>query len=220
MSESMVVTPAVPQSRSRPQYFFLSRRPRLRGFPREWVRPPTDEEYQRLAAREGFIVASSLQGEASDVLKADVRELEQHLMQHFWRLDQEAKYYQNWHYLYQWTFIITAFLTTALSALTVFIHGVDGDQSLGIIGLTELLGLITAIISGIAAAVAFLNANQAPQQQWFKARAKAESLRSLYFVFLARQAPFDVQGGGERIQRLRRAVLNVLREREKEDTSR
>ncbi len=73
-------------------------------------------------------------------------------------------------------------------------------------------------VSGVAAAVSFLNANQRPQKRWFEARAKAENLRSLYFLFLARQSPFNYPDPGDRVLMLRRKVLDVLRGQERPRT--
>ncbi|MBN1202319.1 MAG: DUF4231 domain-containing protein [Anaerolineae bacterium] len=191
--------------------FFIRRRPRMWGVSRKWVRPP-DAEYERLLEWEGFISIKRLKIPVSEILEADCRELEQHLMDHFWQMDQEAKYFQNLYYLYQWMFILFAFLTTAIAATNVLFHSLGTQASLGILSLTELLAIITAIISGWAAAISFLGANRSPQKNWFKARVKAESLRSLYFTYLARQTPFDIANDRERIQQLRRKVLSVLRE--------
>lgn len=219
MSESAMAQSTVPRPRPNSKYFFIRRRPRLRDLPREWTPPADEAVYAQMVANEGFIAPAQVQAANSQALVEDVRELEQYLMPQFWRMDQLAKYYQNRHYLYQWTFIVTAFLTTALSALTVYLH-TTGDLELAGFTLTSALGALTALVSGASSAVAFLNANQAPQQRWFKARAQAESLRSLYFVFLARQAPFNVASGRERVQQLGRAVLDVLRDKEKERDNR
>lgn len=218
MSESAIAQPTVSKPRPKSKYFFIRRRPRLRDLPREWTRPD-EAAYAQLVANEGFIAPAQAQATNSKELMEDVRELEEYLMPQFWRMDQLAKYYQNRHYLYQWTFIITAFLTTALSALTVYVH-TTGDPEVAGITLTSALGALTALVSGVSSAIAFLNANQSPQQRWFKARAQAESLRSLYFVYLARQGPFNVASGRERVQQLDRAVLDVLRDKEKERDNR
>ena len=130
-----------------------------------------------------------------------MRELEQHLLQYFWRMNQQAQFYQNRYYQYQWAFILSAFLTTALAAVNVFLYaqGWDDKSIVDRIQPTEVLGLLTAIISGIATAVSFFDANQTPQKRWFKARAKTESLRSMYFLFLARSKPFDSANTRERV---------------------
>lgn len=198
----------------RSQWFFLRRIPRRR-IPRDWTRPP-DEQYEHDLEHEGFI-APSLLGEAiSAELAEDLRELDQHLLPHFWRMNQQAKFYQNRFYQYQWAFILAAFLTTALGAVNVFLYAQEWTGRHGtIVGTlqwTELLGFLTAVISGIAAAVSFLDANQTPQKRWFKARVQAETLRSMYFLFLARQAPFNSPGQRERVQRMREKVIEVLRE--------
>jgi hypothetical protein len=199
--------------RERSKFFFLRRRPR-RNVPRNWVRPP-EQEYQNRLAAEGFIteqLAQQTLGQPiSDEMRVDLRELDQHLLPHFWRLDQQAKYSQNLHFQFQWTFIISAFLTTALAAASVFIYAQDWQGTTGVV--PGAFGLGTAIISAIAAAVSFLDANQTPQRRWFQTRAQAESLRSLYFLFIARQPPFDIASTRDRVEMMRQRVIDVLTEK-------
>lgn len=215
MAENVAPRSEAPRSRAQPKYFFQNRRPKLRGIPREAALHAEDAGYQERLAQEGFI-ALDRWPEASQALREDVRELEQYLMPSFWRIDQQARYFQNRHYLYQWIFILAAFLTTAMSAISVFFHGSSRDVSLGLFSLTELLAALTVVVSGIAAMVSFLNANQIPQQNWFKARARAESLRSLYFTFVARRPPFNAPTGRERSRLLGQAVLDTLRDTRQE----
>ncbi|WP_119066820.1 DUF4231 domain-containing protein [Aggregatilinea lenta] len=217
MAENTVPSSGVPRPRTpfKPKYFFQNRRPTLRGVPREVVPDQTAPGYQSLLAQEGFIALSEWP-QASQALRDDVRELEQYLMPSFWRIDQQARYYQNRHYLYQWIFILAAFLTTAFSAISVYLSGTSGDAAVGPVSMTGVLGVLAGIVSAMAAAVSFLNASQTPQQNWFKARAKAESLRSLYFTFLARRRTFDADAGRERSRLLGQAVLDVLRDQTKD----
>jgi hypothetical protein len=200
------------QEEQKSKFFFIRRKPAWR-LSREWEQPP-EAEYKKLLLQEGFITDTLLEKNMSTELSADVRELEQHLLPFFWRMDQQAKFYQNRYYQYQWAFILAAFFTTAFAAVNVFFYtqGWNDEAPLAGIRPTEILGLLTAIISGIAAAVSFLDANQTPQKRWFKARAQAESLRSLYFLFLARARPFDTPASRERVHRMRQKVIDVLRE--------
>jgi hypothetical protein len=202
---------AEPDERSR--LFFRRRRPHW-SFARDWVRPP-EPEYQKGLAAEGFITDELTQkklGQSiSDDLRIELRELDQHLLPHFWQLDQAAKYYQNRHFLFQWTFIISAFLTTALAAASVFVYAKDWEGTTGLV--PGAFGLGTAIVSAVAAAVSYLDANQTPQRRWFQARAQAESLRSLYFLFIARQPPFDTPSTRERVETMRQRVVEVLTEK-------
>jgi hypothetical protein len=194
------------------KFFFIRRLPSM-TIPREWERPP-ENEYQRQVLQEGFVTSDFVEQNASDELAEDVRELEQHLLPYFWRENQYAKYYQNRYYQYQWGFILAAFFTTAFAAVNVYFYAQQWDTKtiLGDVRPTEVLGLLTALISGVAAAASFLDANQTPQKRWFQARAHAESLRSLYFLFLARVAPFGIPTSRERVQRMRQKVIDVLRE--------
>ena len=204
------------REQERSKWFFIRRAP-FRPVPREWERPP-DEEYQRLLMEEGFIAPALVTHPLSAELQEDLRELDQHLLPHFWRMNQRARFFQNRYYQYRWTFILSALLTTALAAFNVFFYaqGWSGENSAGtLVGpvqWTEILGFLTAVVSGVAAGVSFLDANQTPQKRWFKARVQAEILRSLYFLYLARQKPFDTPSARERVQRMRSKVIDVLRE--------
>ncbi len=200
----------VKQEEKQSKYFFIRRVP-FRSVDREWTRPP-ESQYQKGLLEQGFITPELLKGKASPELEADLRELEQHLLPYFWRMNQEAKYYQNRYYQYQWIFILAAFFTTAFAAISVLIYAWGGDAKtiLGMIKWTELLGFMTAVLSGLAAMVSFLDANQTPQDRWFKARTKAETLRSMYFLFLARQNPFNLPNARNRVQELRQKVIDVL----------
>lgn len=214
MTVTKTMEMTVKKEEEKSKYFFIRRVP-FRKVAREWKRPP-EKDYQQALLDQGFISAELVHGPMSPELEADVRELEQHLLPHFWRVNQEAKFFQNRYYQYQWVFILAAFTTTALAAISVLFYaqgwheGVDTNTFLGTIKATEILGFLTAVISGTAATVSFLDANQAPQSRWFKARAQAESLRSLYFLYLARQNPFNLETGRSRVQKLRRKVIDVL----------
>ena len=107
------------------KFFFIRRMPGLR-IPREWERPP-ENEYQRLVLQEGFVTSDMLKNSGSEELSEDVRELEQHLLPHFWRVNQQAKYYQNRYYQYQWAFILAAFFTTAFAAVNVYFYAQKWD---------------------------------------------------------------------------------------------
>jgi hypothetical protein len=205
----------VSRDEEKSKFFFIRRVPR-RSVPREWERP-ADDDYQKQLLQEGFVTEALLNTPFSDELTVDIRELDQHLLPHFWRVNQRARFYQNRYYQFQWAFILSAFLTTALASVSVFLHAQGWTESdtgtfIGSIHWTEILGLLTAIISGIAATVSFLDANQTPQKRWYKARAQAEALRSLYFLFLARQKPFDIPNERDRVQKMRLKVIEVLRQ--------
>ncbi len=191
----------------------------FRPVAREWQRPP-EAEYQQALEDQGFITARMVGRHMTKELAIDLRELEEHLLPDFWTQDQLARYYQNLHFRYQWLFIIATFFTTMLAAVNVWLYaqGWQGYRPFDAVRWTEILGIAAAAVSGLAAAVSFLNANQRPQKHWFEARAKAENLRSLYFLFLARQSPFNYPDAGDRVQMLRQKVLDVLRGQERPQT--
>jgi hypothetical protein len=191
--------------------FFLRRIPKLYK-PREWMPPKDPAKYIRALDEEGFIVPSLLKGPLPHALKIDLRELDQHLMPHFWRATYEAEHYQNKYYQYHWGFIVAAFLTTVFAASNVFLH-TQNWQDVAIFGVlrwTVLLSWLMVLNSAVAAIVSFLQANETPHRRWFKARTEAESLRSLYFLYLARQNPFNIANTKERVEMLRVKVLEIL----------
>jgi hypothetical protein len=218
-------------------YFFIRRRPKLR-FPRDWPPPgldlavlynknPQSEEersahkdarakYNDILKQEGFVSEAlfvSPEDVMSDDLRADLTDLEEHLLLDFWQLDQQAKYYQNLHYLYQWVFILGAFLTTLFAALGVLLYQLEVPNIY-----PTILGGLTTFIGAGTGSVSFLETKQNPYWKWFESRHRAEGLRSLYFLYLARQKPFNIPDDQKRVRHLRRMVLNVLRERkEKSD---
>lgn len=213
--------------------FFVKRRPKLR-FLRDWPPPelaalendyPSTEEerqakaaaqelYDRRLADEGFISPFLFQdpSEMTPDLRSDLRELQQYLLPRFWSLDQEARYYQNLHYLYQWVFILGAFLTTLLGAFSVLLYQRDATNAV-----TNFFGIATTIIGATTGSISFLETRQSPQRRWFQARTKAERLRSLYFLFLARQKPFDKADAKLRLKDMRVMVLNILKRRSDDD---
>ncbi len=209
--------PANEPKKSRKRLLFVYKIP-FRSVPREWQRPESDADYSQALEDQGFITVRMVGRRMTKELAADLRELEQHLLPDFWEQDQLANYYQNLHFRYQWLFIIATFFTTALAAVNVWLYaqGWQGYRPFGFVRWTELLGIAAAAVSGLAAAVSFLNANQRPQKHWFEARAKAENLRSLYFLFLARQSPFNYPDAGDRVQVLRQKVVDVLRGQERQ----
>ncbi|MBN1680031.1 MAG: DUF4231 domain-containing protein [Anaerolineae bacterium] len=224
LPERFVIPPSVKT------LFFIKRRPKLR-FSSKWPPPelseffdprtwdgtqalmtdkPEARLYHQWLEREGFISPSLLKN-ASDMLpqlRDDLRELEQHLMPRFWKLEQEAKYFQNLHYLYQWIFILGAFLTSVLAALSVLLYQSNVPDVW-----INVLGVATTVIGAATGSVSFLQTNQVPQKQWFQARNAAERMRTLYFLYIARQSPFDIADDQERVQHLRRMTLRVLRQR-------
>ncbi len=203
------------QEKKRRRLLFIYKIP-LRPMAREWRRPPT-AEYQKLLEAQGFITERMVGRRMTKELRDDLRELEEHLLPDFWEQDQLANYYQNLHFRYQWLFILATFFTTALAAVNVWLYaqGWQGYRPFGLVRWTEILGIAAAAVSGLAAAISFLNSNQRPQERWFEARAKAENLRSLYFLFLARQSPFNYPNPADRVQMLREKVVDVLRGQER-----
>ena len=198
--------------------FFIKRRPRLFGMPRHWEPPDLAPDagrtaYYRQLSDEGFISPLYLQErnfQASVALQSDLNELDEHLLPDFMRKNQEARHFQNLYYLYQWVFIVGALMTTVIAAGGVLIYDSNVEMPLPGIKWLTFPPPFTAALSGLVTTISILNASQKPQEQWFKARTQAETLRSLYFQFLGHQGTFAVKDNVERIRTLDRRVLDVL----------
>lgn len=186
--------------------FFVKRRPHTH-VPLEWRKPPTAKEYEDLLEWEGLVSIANWKNDDLNqypLLKQDLADLEQHLLPAFWEFNQKAKHYQNRYYLYQWVFMLGAFVTTLLGALTTYAYTLDSTTSL----LPNAFGILTAIISAITAFFNALSTQNSPQTRWAKSRRLAEELRMAYFKYLAHLDPYT---GEDRVQKLRQNVLQIRR---------
>jgi hypothetical protein len=200
--------------------FFIKRRPHLLGIPPGLERPapgalPDDQRrYNEQVERAGFVSETLLAKQGLPLtaeLKNDLDALDEHLLTDFWKEDHEALRYQNMYYLYQWIFILGALATTIVAAAGVYIFESNPDAEILGQRSTELFQILTAVFSGFTTTVSILSATQSPQENWFKARTKAESLRSLYYLYLARRDPFNDRTHTQRTRELDRRVLDVLK---------
>src|SRR5690349_6478196 len=85
--------------------FFFKRSPRLRGIAAEWERPADEAAYQKMVSDEGFVSAQYWSQDdiaAHPIIKQDLEDLDQYLLESFFQFSQKSKYYQNQFYLYQW----------------------------------------------------------------------------------------------------------------------
>lgn len=104
--------------------FFIRRRPVLRGISTDWGRPD-EATYQQMLEWDGFVspkIWEQHDPAKHPVIAQDMRDLDQHLLPTFYQFSQRAKYYQNRYYLYQWVFILGAFLTTLFGTLTTYVY--------------------------------------------------------------------------------------------------
>ena len=83
--------------------FFFKRSPRLRGIAMDWERPADEAAYQKMVSDEGFVSAQYWSDDdiaAHPIIKQDLDDLDQYLLQSFFEFSQKSKYYQNQFYLY------------------------------------------------------------------------------------------------------------------------
>jgi hypothetical protein len=115
-------------------------------------------------------------------------------MPDFRRLDRDALHCQNNFLLAQLTLIVGGALATMLGAIQA---GLGGNIVLGLLetGIAAVIGL-GALRTGARTA----------QQGYFGNRLRAERLRSEYFLYLARVAPYADE---KRQQTLKRTVVRV-----------
>lgn len=197
--------------------FFVRRRPKW-NVPIEWTRPD-DTVYQKALEIEGFISPAHWKTDNIDdfpLLKQDLADIEQHMMDYFWELSQKAHHYQNMFYWHQWVFTFGALITTLLGALTTYAYTFNNGAGVDIMeGMTvpQVLGVLTAIVSAVTAFYNVISNQSAPQARWTRARRLTEELRVTYYRYITRQAPFD---GTDRVKKLRQHILTVRR-KENED---
>jgi hypothetical protein len=186
--------------------FFIKRRPRFGAMRPDWEPPKTEAEYQKMLDQEGFV--SNVYWKEDDlnqypVIAQDLRDLEQHLLPSYFEFNQKSRYFQNRYYLYQWVFVVGAFLTTLLGTLAA----TSGDA-----GIARWLKYGAAIVGAVTAYYTTLSNRGEPQKRWGKTRRLAEELRMSYFKYLAHLAPFDKD---DRVQKLRELVIDTrLKEQE------
>ncbi len=196
----------------RPWYenlFFLKRRPRLRGIPVEWDRPTDPENYEKLVHDEGFISVKYWDGGADlsqyPVIAHDIKDLNEYLLPTFFQFSQQSKHYQNRYYLYQWVFVIGAFLTTVFGAVATLYYDPPGATTT-VNGIQQTMSYLTALIGAITAFFTALSNRGEPHKRWGKNRRLAEELRMHYFSYLSHLPPYDTP---ERVQKLRENVIDI-----------
>lgn len=192
--------------------FFLRRRPRLRGIPLEWERPQDDDEYEKLIQAEGFVSARySEEGKLPahhPIIAHDAQDLAQYLLPTFFQYSQKSKYYQNRFYMYQWIFVIGAFLTTLFGALATLFYTPPNELQQAVTGVNwqQIMSILTTIVGGLTAFTTALSNRGEPQKRWGKTRRLSEELRMHYFSYLSHLAPYDTP---DRVQKLRENVINI-----------
>jgi hypothetical protein len=197
------------------ELFFIKRRPHLWGIRLDWERPATPEAWTKLIDDEGFV---SLSGWKIDdiaqypVIRQDLDDLDEYLLPTFFEFSQKSKYYQNRFYLYQWVFIIGAFITTVLGTLASLYYNPNPEGREEYVIIQQSLSYATAAVGALTAFVTALSNRNEPQKRWAKNRRLAEELRMLYFQYLAHLEPFHEP---DRVQKLRENVIDIrVKERE------
>lgn len=200
--------------------FFLRRRPRLRGIPLEWERPEDDDAYETFIHREGFVSSRYWQdGELRHhpIIAQDAADLAEYLLPTFFQFSQKSKYYQNQFYLYQWVFVIGAFLTTVFGALATLLYippnlsvaataAAERSLDANAVNWQQIMSYATAIIGAGTAFFTALSNRGEPQKRWGKTRRLSEELRMHYFTYLSHLSPYDTP---ERLRTLRENVVNI-----------
>jgi len=134
-------------------------------------------------------------------LADDLAILDAELLPDFYDFDEAALHAQNTYRLGQTVVIVGGAVATALGAVQAALGG----------GVAEI-AIAEALVAGIlTGAVAYLRGRRA-QQDYFTSRLKAERLRSEYFVFLGRVAPYDAPDPAQRLAQLRARLAEVTSE--------
>jgi len=198
--------------------FFVRRHPHLRGGgiagspPLKWQPPLDPAVYQKMLDDDDFISIPLWKAKTGEdlsqypVMVRDLEDLDQHLLPMFFNFSERSRFYQNRFYLYQWVFILGAFLTTVFGVISVYESGTgQGNSSIMWSLLTAGVGLVTTIFTA-------LSNRDNPGQQWARYRRLAEQLRGHYFKYLAHVPPYDQ---GNALQKLRQNVFDAHTEAEK-----
>ncbi|MEZ4668147.1 MAG: DUF4231 domain-containing protein [Anaerolineae bacterium] len=207
------------RQRSYSSLFFLKRRPRLRGVPLEWEHPGDEDAYQHLIDKENFVSSRYWHNGELDMyptVKQDADDLAEYLLPTFFQFSQKASYYQNQFYLYQWVFVIGAFLTTVCGALATLLYippnlsiaataAAERSIEANMIDWQQVMSAATAVIAAITGVVTALSNRNEPQKRWGKARRLTEELRMHYFTYLSHLPPYDT---ANRLRVLRENVVN------------
>jgi hypothetical protein len=211
--------------------FIVRRRPKILGVPKEWD-PPTDEaEFQKMLQYDDFLSTADMSPEEAakhPVIVQDMNDLRQYLLPTFYEMSQKSKHYQNLYYLYQWVFIIGAFLTTLFGTLATYnvesagasaaVSETSGsgsvveDAAASGIGsgndntLSRAYSIVTALVGFATAFFTALSNRKEPQKRWGNTRRLAEEMRMHYFKFLSHQQPYE---GGDRLAKLRENIVKI-----------
>jgi hypothetical protein len=177
----------------------------------DWERPADEAAYQKMVSDEGFVSAQYWSDDdiaAHPIVKQDLDDLDQYLLQSFFEFSQKSKYYQNQFYLYQWIFIWGAFLTTVLGTLASITYVAASAQASATAPQTsqQFLSYMTAIVGAVTAFITALSNRGEPLKRWGKTRRLAEELRMNYFNYLSHLPPYDKP---DRVQKLREMVINI-----------
>jgi hypothetical protein len=181
--------------------FFIRRRPVFRGIGIEAVMPAdTTPEYQAMLENEGFVSNAFWKEDDLNkypIIAQDLRDLQQHLIPSYFEFNQKSRYYQNRYYLYQWVFVVGAFVTTLFGTLAATSPTPEVAKS---------LKYLTAAVGAVTAYYTTLSNRGEPQKRWGKTRRLAEELRMNYFKYLSHLPPFDQ---ADRVQKLREMVIDI-----------
>lgn len=152
----------------------------------------------RWRARPRYPLVSPKDRAAAPALADDLDVLDRELLPDFYELDAAALQAQNTFRLGQVIVILGGAAATALGAAQTALGG-------GVIEIAIAEALVSGALTG---AVAYVRSRQV-HQEYFTARLKAERLRSEFFVFLGRLAPYRDE---DRLARLRERVAQVVTE--------
>ncbi|MGQ9628072.1 MAG: DUF4231 domain-containing protein [Anaerolineae bacterium] len=129
-------------------------------------------------------------------LEKDFEKLRDHLMEEFWKLDEEALKHQNQFRLDQMQIIFGGVLAALLGVLQAALSNV-----------TWIPGVLEAILASYLGYVAFRSRGLKSQEKWIASRLKAERLRGEYFLFLGRIGEYA--DNKERVPALIRRVADI-----------
>jgi hypothetical protein len=200
--------------------FFVKRRPKLHK-PMYWEKPQDEDVYQDMLHQEGFLSVKHWTKHNLSrypMIQQDLKDLEQHLLPVFWTFNQKSIHFQNRYFLYQWVFILGAFLTTFLGILTTYSFTLpESAITVGEVSLTLPDGsawtlvftVATTFIAALTTFLGLISDQSKPQTRYARYRRLTEEVRMLYFQFLAHAPPYHEI---DRVQKMREKILEIKRQ--------
>jgi hypothetical protein len=166
--------------------------------------PPMSEDFQLIAPDKLEAFLQTVDAEAAERIRSDIKHMEYELLRLFRRRDYEAKLHQNRYRLYQLGY-------TALATLAMLIGSVLALSLNSWPAMVPWLAFAETVVALMTTFLATISGREPPQTLWLTNRRRAEYLRREYFRYLMNLSPYDAVRGYEREMLLSRRAADINR---------